>query len=83
MEREARTSGYGASGGGSVFSDRLFSEFPYLWGYEASEDEAREIVEASPAYSIGLAGDGETDRQFGQRGVLPGYELAGATPQRR
>jgi len=75
MESVERTTGYGVGGGGNVFSDRLFSEFPYLWGYEVSEEEAREIVEASPEYSIGAASDGERDRLFGEGSVLWGYEV--------
>ncbi len=77
---ETRSQGY-AIGGGNVFSDRLFSEFPFLKGEEISEEEAREFerrvaAERGDEYVVGAAGDVRFDRLYPEHGALIGEEVS-------
>lgn len=69
---------YSIGGGGNVFTDRLFSEYPYLKGEEISEEEARRFEDEvlGGEYSIGVSGDVERDRLFNEWGALSGYEIS-------
>jgi hypothetical protein len=73
----ASTNEYSIGGSGNVFSDRLYSEFPYLKGEEISEEEAHrfEAEVLGGGYSVGVAGDVETDRLYNEWGALRGYEV--------
>lgn len=78
---ESRTQGYG-SGGGNVFSDRLFGEYPYLKGFEISEDEARQFerqvaAERGEDYVVGASADFRFDRPFVAGRALRGEEVIG------
>lgn len=75
MSTSKREEKFSVGGGGSVFSDHLFSEQPLMKGQEISEEEAAEFTKQATEYSVGAASNSETDRLFNESGVLWGVEV--------